>query len=251
MPRHNCFGMMNEGKAAIYHFTDHSDERPYVYRKQLDELKEYAFSLGYGDPDIYCDFSIKKFERKQFEIFLSECTWYRALIIKDFYHIAKNTGTCMKIMQDLLDKGIRVFSKDNGSFDRIRAPFDYPLRVATYDCQSDVSDRARGLLSIRNDVFSHFVRNKTNWSITGYYCDISKCQKNDEQVELMKLIDEREKYDLLIVQNINSIHWRTAVFCRIRESLKLDVFSLQEGFLKYQGGRLYELCGENQAKTRT
>ena len=44
----------------------------------------------------------------------------------------------------------------------------------------------------------------------------------------------RDKYDILLVHNLNDIHWRTANFFRIREQLHMDIYSLQEGLLKYR-----------------
>lgn len=48
-----------------------------------------------------------------------------------------------------------------------------------------------------------------------------------------KLIKNKDNYDLLLVHNLNDVHWRTANFCKVREQLHLDIYSLQEGFLKY------------------
>ena len=41
------------------------------------------------------------------------------------------------------------------------------------------------------------------------------------------------KYDLLIVHNLNNLHWRTSNFCKIQEQLHFDIFSLQEGLIKF------------------
>ena len=54
-----------------------------------------------------------------------------------------------------------------------------------------------------------------------------------EQIQLMELIKNKDNYDLLLVHNLNDVHWRTANFCKVREQLHLDIYSLQEGFLKY------------------
>jgi hypothetical protein len=66
------------------------------------------------------------------------------------------------------------------------------------------------------------------------YYDESLRQKDCEQIQMKELIANRDKYDLLLVHNLNDVHWRTANFCKIREQLQLDIYSLQEGFLKYR-----------------
>ena len=59
-------------------------------------------------------------------------------------------------------------------------------------------------------------------------------QKDGEQIHLQELIQNKDKYDLLLVHNLNDVHWRTSNFCKVREQLHLDIYSLQEGFLKYR-----------------
>ena len=57
-------------KAAIYHFTNESKQRPKIYRDQLEALKAYATSVGLDVADIYCDMSRKRSERSEFDRFL-------------------------------------------------------------------------------------------------------------------------------------------------------------------------------------
>ena len=221
-------------KAAIYHFTNESKRRPKIYRDQLKALEEYAVSVGFDVADIYCDMSLKRCERTEFDRFLSECDQYDALITKDFYHIAKNTGACMKIMQELRSKGVQVYSPENGIFVWEDANFDEPLRVATYTCHFGTPNEMREVIPVKNDIFTLFTDKKTKWTIVDQFFDESQHQNDGEQVQMMELLKNRDKYDLLLVHNLNDVHWRTANFCKIREQLHLDIYSLQEGFLKYQ-----------------
>ena len=103
-------------RAAIYHFTDKSTQRPGIYQAQLKALEEFAVSLGYPEVDTFCDFSLRKCDHKEFERFLSTADSYDALITKDFYHISKNTEQCMKIMKDLRGKGLVIHTMENGTF---------------------------------------------------------------------------------------------------------------------------------------
>ena len=220
--------------AAIYHFTDKSTQRPKIYRDQLTALKEYAASVGFVVTDIFCDMSLKRYERTEFDRFLSCCDQYDALITKDFYHIAKNTGKCMKVMQDLRNKGLQIYSPENGIFIWEDAPFDEPLRVATYTCHFGTPNEMKEVIPVKNDIFKLFTDKKTKWTLADQYYDESLHQKDGEQVQLMKLLDKKDRYDLLLVHNLNDIHWRTANFCKVREQLHMDIYSLQEGFLKYR-----------------
>ena len=221
-------------KAAIYHFTDKSTKRPKIYRDQLAALEKYAFSLGFDVTDIFCDMSLKRYERSEFDRFLACCDQYDALVTKDFYHIAKNTGKCMRILKDLRDKGVKVYSIENGSFSWASVPLNKPLNVATYACHFGTPNELREIIPVKNDIFNLFTGKKTMWTIVDQYHDESLHQKDGEQVQLKKLLDSRAKYDLLLVHNLNNIHWRTALFCKIREQLHIDIYSLQEGFLEYR-----------------
>ena len=221
-------------KAAIYHFTDESKQRPKIYRDQLKILEDYADSVGFEVADVYCDMSLKRFERSEFDRFLANSEQYDALITKDFYHIAKNTGKCLSIMQTLRDNGLQIYSIENGIFTWEEAPFDKTLRVATYTCQFGTVNEMKEVIPVRNDILTLFTEKKTNWTVIDQYYDKSLHQRDGEQVNIMNLIKNRDKYDLLLVHNLNDIHWRTANFCKIRDQLQLDIFSLQEGFLKYR-----------------
>ncbi len=220
-------------KTAIYHFTNESKQRPKIYKDQLEILKEHAESIGLDVVDIYCDMSKKRSERTEFDRFLANSDQYDALVTKDFYHIAKNTGKCLSVMQQLQDNGLKIYSIENGIFTWGEAPFDEPLRVATYTCHFGTPSEMKEVIPVRNDIFKLYTDKKTNWTVLDQYYDESLRQKDSEQIQMKELIANRDKYDLLLVHNMNDVHWRTANFCKIREQLQLDIYSLQEGFLKY------------------
>lgn len=219
--------------AAIYHFTDGSEKRPIVNQKQLNMLEQFAISQGFSVGEIYCDKSLLKCEQSEFDRFMSDIDRYDALIVKDFYHISKNTMKCMSVMKELREKGIQIHSIKNGSFSWEEAPFDKPLRVATYCCQFGTPNEMKQIIPVHNDILKLFADKKTQWTVMGQYFDESERQNDGEQIQLMELIKNKDKYDLLLVHNLNDVHWRTANFCKVREQLHLDIYSLQEGFLKY------------------
>lgn len=219
---------------AIYHVTNHSECRPKIYTDRLVSLMEYAHSIDIDVTDVYCDMNLNQHERNDFDRFLSCCDEYDALITKDYYHISKNTGKCMDIMKNLKNKGVKVFSVVNGSFNWDAAPIDQTLKIATYTCCFEEDTGVKNILTVRNDIFKLFVEKKTEWEIIDQYSDITLHQKSGEQPMMEELIKNRDMYDLILVHKMNHIHWRTANFCRFRDQLQMDIYSLKEGFLKYE-----------------
>jgi DNA invertase Pin-like site-specific DNA recombinase len=219
-------------KAAIYHFTD-STKRVKIYQKQLNTLEKYAKSLGFSDIEFFCDLSLLRKERHEFDRFLTRANTFDALIVKDFYHISKNTTQCVKIMTSLRNSGIEIYTIDNGSFCLQKEPVDKHLQVATYCSRFGTISGQKQLMTLQNDILKLFANKKTKWTVQDQYYDESKHQKDGEQQNLKHLITNKDSYDLLLVHNMNDIHWRTANFCKVREKLQLDIYSLEEGFLKY------------------
>jgi hypothetical protein len=219
--------------AVIYHFTDGSEKRPKIYKDQLNRLEEFAISRGFTVTEVFCDKSLLRSEHPEFDRFLSCCEQFDVLITKDLYHISKNTMKCMSVMQELREKGIQIYTLENGFFNWNEAPFDKPLRVATYCCHFGAADEMKEIIPVQNDILTLFTNKKTNWTVVDQYFDESEHQNDGEQVQIMELLQNKDKYDLLLVHNLNDIHWRTANLCKVREQLHLDIYSLQEGFLKY------------------
>lgn len=220
-------------KAAIYHFTDVSDKRPETYKKQLRELESFASSLGFDDADVFCDMSLNVSEHTEWDRFIMNKSDYEVLIIKSFYHLSKNTGRCFELLKNLKEDGIKVYTLDNGTFSWDDPPLDKKLRIATYFCYCGSASEEKEIIPVKNDIFSLFVKKKTSWDIKDRYQDRSLHQIDGEQVNIKDLIYNRKKYDILLVHNLCDLHWRTSNFCKIRESLQMDIYSLQEGFLKY------------------
>ena len=223
-------------KAAIYHFTDTSEKRPIVNEKQLHRLENFATSLGYTDIEIFCDKSLLKSEHPKFDKLMLSIREFDALITKDFYHISKNTLPCIGIIQELRNKGIPIYTIENGSLCWENAPFDKPLKVATYCYQSGTLNKMKKNCSVYSDILNLFADKKTNWTITDQYFD------ENEPLQLMRLLQNKDKYDLILVHTLNDIHYRTANFCKIREQYQLNIYSLQEGFLPYKGVIKHDIC---------
>ena len=222
--------------AAIYHFTDKSERRPIYCRKQIEEIKKFAVANGYKiqDDDIYLDKTLKYMEHTEFDRFLSISDKYEALFAKDFYHISKNTGRCLHLMQELQNKGIKIYTIENGSFTMEDAPIEKPLQIATYTSRFGEVKEMKEFIPVKNDIFRLFANKKTMWKVIRQYYDESKTQNNGDQIQLNEIIKDRNKYDLLLVDSINDVHWRTSNFCKLRNALGMDIYSLQDGFLPFK-----------------
>lgn len=221
-------------KAAIYHFTTSRQKRPKIYQNKIAALQEFASSLGYSITDIYCDMSEKMYERVEFSRFLQNAEQYDALFVQDFHHICKNTMQCMRLMKQLNTNGISIHSLKDGAFIFEDIPSNKPLRVATYDCRFGTINEMHELIPVSNDILKLFAVKKTNWTVIDQFFDESENQNNGEQTDLLRLIDHRNKYDLILVHNLNDINWKTANFCKVRRELQLDIFSIQDGFLAFR-----------------
>ena len=221
---------------AIYHFTDKSEKRPIVYQKQIKELEEFAEKIGVYVEKVYCDFSLKVKDRTQFDAFLEESHLYSALITKDFYHLSKNTMACMKLMKELSEKGITIYTLKDGTFVFTDAPYDKPLRVAKYTCGNEGIKGVNNSIHIQQDVYDLFVKRKTDWTMVNQYADICQIQNDVGQKNLLRLIENKDQFDILLVNNLNDVHWRTSRFFMIREQIGKGIYSLQEGYIDYRKG---------------
>ncbi len=222
---------MKEHKAAIYHFTDGGNIRPIVYQKEIDRIKQFAADIGYSDAEVYLDKSLKKKEQVQLQNLLQDISNYNALIMKDFYHLRKNTGAFMDDLITLSNRGVNIYTIEDGSFQLSTAPFEQPLRIALYYCGLEIVGRS---IELQFEIMNYFVRTCTNWEIIDEYADTSGNKKDGNQKQLQELIKNHDKYDLILVQSFNDIHWRTAKFCKVRHQIQRDIYSMhEEMYLKY------------------
>jgi len=226
-------------KVAVYHFTDKSEKRPIINEKQMILLRDFASEYGTIEKE-YLDKSLKKCEQEEKKKLIQEIGEYDILVIKDFYHIAKNTGTCIELLQQFLSVGVQTYSMEDGNFTFTDVPFNKKLNVAIYHSRYvDVSPSYKWkkgndiTVQTQLEIMKLFVKQKTRWKIADIYVDEAQGQSDSKQVNLLKLIKNSEKYDLVLCKNFNNIHWRTAKFCKQRNDMKLDIYSLREGYLKY------------------
>lgn len=208
--------------------------RPSIYQKEVQRLKEFSTRNEWTVTGLYVDKSLKRSEHPEFDRFLTEAGLYDILVVKDFYHLSRNTMACMNILKDLRNQGIEVHSIKNGFFADKALPADKPLRAATYISHCKGRKDAGKTFSLQEEIFTLFAEKKTAWTISENYKDELMTQRISEQNQFKQLITDRDKYDILLVANLNDINWRTAAFCHLREALALDIYSLHDGYLPYR-----------------
>lgn len=223
---------MGESKAAIYHFTDVSQKRPAIYKKELERLKGFAHDAGYDDVDVFVDKTLRKCDQVQLGRLMEKAQMYKALILKDFYHLRKNTGICMSELVRLSKAGIRIHTLEDGGFRFTEPPFEQRLNVAVYYCGLEITEHSRELQFAIMDLF---IRDKTNWNLIRRYADMEGNKVDGNQKELQELIRDKDQYDMVLVQSFVDVHWRTSKFCKIRHLLQKGIYSMHdEIYLPYE-----------------
>lgn len=119
-------------------------------------------------------------------------------------------------------------------------PYKEHLKAAIYHSTSAVSCNIKVDDPISKetqiDTMKLFIKNKTCWEMADIYCDDIEYQSEKTQTELMKLVENSSKYDVVICKSFNLINKKTAKFFTLRNSIKLDIYSLREGYLAWERG---------------
>ena len=223
-------------KVCIYHFTNAENlRRPIVNEKQMAILNEFASQ--YGDiKQVYLDGTLKQCNQDKKKQMIKEIANYDILVMKDFYHLARNTGACFGLLQAFSLQGVKTITMEDGSFSFQfqDAPFDKKLKICVY--HSKYKEDGDRTIETQINIFKTFVSHKTNWKIVDVFVDEANSQSDSVQTEIFKVIENAKqgKYDLLLIKDFNSLHWRTARFCHRRNELQLPIYSLKEGYLPYE-----------------
>ncbi len=221
-------------QAAIYHFSAGMNLHPGVTNNKIHTLRNYALNCGYDVTQIYRDYSRLRIEQDNLQLFLAECSKYDALFVQDLNHLSRTTTKSMSIVTKLVNMGLRVYTLNNGSFGATDDLLQTPLNVATYYNCSITKGNPEPVININNEIFQLFASKKTNWKIIDQYADASERQSAGEQPNLINLINNKQKYNLLLVHNLNDVHERTSTFLHIREKLATDIYSIADGLLPYR-----------------
>lgn len=222
----------NEGgegccRVAVYHYTNGSTVRGHIVEKEVDRLYEFVSShSGWRLQGLYLDFTLVKTKQVQYEKMRENTDNYDVILTKDFSHIQLKTGTFWAQVIQILYGNVKIETLLDGSVEDFydTSWFGKTLGVAIY--YSSVHNETENKLRI--NVLKTFVSLKTLWSIKGLYIDCKE-KYTDNQPELEHLLADAENYDLILVDDFGSIHFRTAKFVKIRKRLGKPIFSIKEG----------------------
>lgn len=223
---------MREGKAAVYHFTDGSQIRPVVYQKELERLKAFAHNAGYDEVEVFVDKTLRKCDQIQLEQLMENVQAYKALILKDFYHLRKNTGICMSELVRLSKSGIQIHTLEDGGFCFTEPPLKQKRNIAVYYCGLEITGHS---LDLQYEIMDLFIKEKTDWNLLHRYADFGGNKVDGNQKELQQLIRDKDQYDIVLVRSFGDIHWRTSKFCKIRHLVQKGIYSMHdEIYLPYE-----------------
>lgn len=223
---------MDERRAAVYHFTNGSKIRPVVYKKELKRLEGFSHKVGFQEVDIFVDKTLRKGDQIQLRRLMENVHRYEALILKDFYHLRKNTGICMAELVRLSRAGIGIHTMEDGSFCFTEPPLREKLNVAVYYCGLEITEHS---MELQYDIMDLFIKEKTNWNLVRRYADMEGNKVDGNQIELQELIRNKDQYDMVLVRSFVDVHWRTSKFCKIRHMLQKSIYSMHdEIYLPYE-----------------
>ncbi|WP_026495414.1 recombinase family protein [Butyrivibrio sp. WCD3002] len=224
---------MTSKRAAIYHFTDGLRLKS-ICDNEIARIKEYAASKGYDDVDVFCDVRTSREEHEVLDELIQKRNQYSAVFARDYFHYNKYILKVKEMLRMFDEDDIHVYTKDDLplSFSS-NAPFSENLNVISYCCHwtkhSDPND-----LKLKNDILRHFVKNETNWNLLTQISEEERKGHAGIQPGLSHLLEMKDSYHIILVDSISSIHWRTHNFCEKRGLLEKDIFSLREGFIKFE-----------------
>lgn len=216
-----------EDSAIVYHFSNTSLERPCIIEKDVDEIYKWAFDHDVNISGLYLDFSLLESEKVQKKQMIKEVKKYKKILLIDFYHFETKTGTFFRQIKELRTEGVDIVGIRDGILKNINSKWmKRSIKVAVYVCASD--QKCNGRKDILEDIFSAFVKLRTNWTITQIYRD-QIGGENQKRPEFERLVADRNEYDVVIVDSMSAIAYRTAKFIQRLKELNKPVFSLKEG----------------------
>lgn len=226
-----------KNRVAVYHNTGTKTSRVGIVEWDVDQLYDFISKhIQWKCQGLYLDFGLTKSKQPQYVAVQNDMQLYDILLAKSCFHIQAKTSTFWSHVMQFHNHNIRLETLVDGSI-KLRRPhteFSEDYKIAIYHKQSD-KDSGKCL---RVEVLESFVTLKTCWSVEEIYIDRDDRYGN-EQPELDRLISEADMYDLIVVDDFATIHFRTIKFMKFAKVLQKPIFSIKEGGIyKYEESRL-------------
>lgn len=226
-------GGAKKNRVAVYHNTGTKTSRVGIVEWDIDQLYDFISKhIQWEYQGLYLDFGLTKSRQPQYTAVQNDMQMYDILLAKSCFHIQAKTSTFWSHVMQFHNHNIRLETVVDGSINlrRPQTEFVKDYKVAIYHKQSD---RKNGTC-LRVEVLESFVTLKTCWSVEEIYIDRDDRYGN-EQAELERLISEADMYDLIVVDDFATIHFRTIKFMKFAKVLQKPIFSIKEGGIyKYE-----------------
>lgn len=222
-----------KNRVAVYHNTGTKTSRVGIVEWDVDQLYDFISKhIQWKCQGLYLDFGLTKSKQPQYVAVQNDMQLYDILLAKSCFHIQAKTSTFWSHVMQFHNHNIRLETLVDGRIILRRPHIDFSedYKVAIYHKQSD---RKNGKC-LRVEVLESFVTLKTCWSVEEIYIDQDDRYGN-KQPELERLISEAARYDLIVVDDFATIHFRTIKFMKFAKVLQKPIFSIKEGGIyKYE-----------------
>ncbi|WP_455190851.1 recombinase family protein [Eubacterium ramulus] len=210
-------------KVVIYHSIFEPKERTCVPLNDIDALYEEASRQYSGwEASLYLDFNNSKAKYTEMSVALSDCI----VLVKSFFHITRHALSLLLFAAQLQTAGCTLISKSEG---KLAVLYDSdklltkPLRIAVYDQMQSQHE----IEQISKEKLLAFVACKTcQWEIQDIYMDE---MKDKDKPELMRLIQNRKNYDVVLIDSIVRMEKVTNRFIKCLCKIGKTIYSLREG----------------------
>lgn len=218
----------NEGKeAVIYYYTTEKD-LPYIMLQRLDDLYKEAAHQGWAVKSLFIDNGL--YSRPLYGRLLNETVdnkKYGAIFVYSLYYLNRSSLATFNILNNIMEQNIFLYSITEGEINMEKGEryFERKLKVAIYDrARSNAGQIEQLFLKEKMEIFC---RIKTNWKIHGWY--VTEDEDKNQDV-FNTLVNDIDKYDLIIVNHFASIHPSIHQFFKQKNLLKKKpIFCIKNG----------------------
>lgn len=204
-----------DNKIAVYYSVKKGISRPIVPEKEIDYIYQEISRQKWREiPCLFLDFSLIKSEQNQREKLYHSCNIGK-IFTKNFAALEKKTGTLISEVKRL-HKDTIFYSLEEGElqmFSEVRC--NQKSKVAVYNQENEDWELERIRI---------FLKEKANLNHVSIYSD-----HKDQEINLKKLIEEKDKYSMIFVFSLLDIHYRTSMFFKRLNQLSKPVYGIKEG----------------------
>lgn len=208
----------DDGNVAIYHRFNSPRSRFCIMMESLDELYKFTdIELPGEKVKMYLDNSMHC--RKHMDSILKD-TQVQVLIVASYFHINRRTHAMLSFVGRF---GKKVYSMQDGYL-KIVAESE----MAMLHSKMNVAVYSRRQNSLEEEIIKHYISQKTNWCISGWYAEP---EGNKTSKAFGDLCKESMNCDIVLVRSVDCLGEETSAFINKIQKLGKRVFSVKEGVM--------------------